>query len=406
MSALKYVQTPTFYQAGSGNIIGATSIVLTSFQDIYGNVLTMSDFGGEGYGTCESDTTNEEAFTFTGVTANANGTYSLTGVKTALAKSPYTETSGLVRQHAGGTKVVITDNVAFWNTFANKNNDETIGGQWTFTNTPIVPGTVSNASTTVKGVSKLNIAPEDATNPVAVGANVLVAYAIDSVGTDAYAITPTFPILSYQAGQTFTFKAGTANTGAATLNVSGLGAKTIKRQGTTTDLSTGDILINQIVVCVYDGTNMQMLAPNTVSLTTQVSGVLPVANGGTGLVTKNYNSGVVAGPNSNTTQNIAHGLGKTPAHIKITAFCSSTGVPEGAGSVGTYDGTSYGVLYYAPSGTNTIANIATNAIVFVSLAGGSVTDTVSAMDATNITLSCVVASGGAGNYLLWEAWGI
>lgn len=280
MSALKYVQTPTFYQAGGGSIIGATSVVLTSFTDIYGNVLTMTDFGGEGYGTCEPDTNNEEAFTFTGVTANANGTYSLTGVKTALAKSPYTETSALIRQHAGGTKVVITDNVAFWNTFTNKNNDETVNGQWTFTNTPIVPGTVSDASTTVKGVSKLSVAAALSTNPIVVGTNdprVPVAYAVDSVGTDSYAITPSPAITAYVAGQIFTFQAGTANTGAATLNVSALGAKTIKKL-VSSDLVTGDILANQIVSVIYDGTNMQIINPDMINASSQISGTIPVAN--------------------------------------------------------------------------------------------------------------------------------
>ncbi|WP_230677594.1 hypothetical protein, partial [Streptococcus pneumoniae] len=80
----------------------------------------------------------------------ANGTYTLTGVSTILAVSPYTEASGLVRSHAGGTKVVITDNVAFWNTFPNRKNDETIEGQWTFTLFPVTPSN-SNASTSVKG---------------------------------------------------------------------------------------------------------------------------------------------------------------------------------------------------------------------------------------------------------------
>lgn len=85
-------------------------------------------------------------------------------------------------------------------------------------------------------------------------------YAVDSVGTDSYAITIVPAITAYSAGQIFTFKAGTANTGACTLNVSGLGAKTIKKD-TTTDLATGDILANQIVMVQYDGTNMQMLSP-------------------------------------------------------------------------------------------------------------------------------------------------
>src|ERR1035437_7325847 len=169
--SINYVSSPTLYLSGSGVAIGATSIVLTSLTDIYGNILTMTDFGSKGYITLESDTTNSEQATFTGVVANANGTYTLTGIKTALAKSPYTETSALIRQHAGGTKVVVTDTVAFWNTFPNKNNDETVTGQWTFNNTPIVPGTVSDASTTVKGVSKLSVAPDVAATPIAVGTN-------------------------------------------------------------------------------------------------------------------------------------------------------------------------------------------------------------------------------------------
>lgn len=168
--ALNYVQSNTLYLSGSGVIIGATSIGLTNLTDIYANVLTMADFGTKGYGTLEPDTTNEEAFTFTGITANTNGTYTLTGVSTVLAKSPYTETSALIRAHSGGTKVVITDSAAFWNTFTNKNNDETINGQWTFTTFPVTPSN-SNASTTVKGVTKLSVAPVAPTNPIAVGDN-------------------------------------------------------------------------------------------------------------------------------------------------------------------------------------------------------------------------------------------
>lgn len=285
---IKYVQSNNLYLAGSGVVIGATSITVTSLTDIYANVLTMTDFGSKGYVTLEPDTSNEEAATFTGITANSNGTYTLTGVKTALAKSPYTEISGLIRQHSGGTKVVITDNTAFWNTFTNKNNDETIDGQWTFNNTPIVPGTVSDASTTVKGVSKTSVAPATANDPIVVGTNdprVPVAYAVDSVGTDAYAITPSPAETAYVTGKEYTFKAGTANTGAATLNVNSLGAKTIKKD-VSTDLATGDILANQIVTVKYDGTNFQMTSLVAGAKdATKFTGILPVVNGGTGLAT-------------------------------------------------------------------------------------------------------------------------
>lgn len=92
-------------------------------------------------------------------------------------------------------------------------------------------------------------------------------YAIDSVGTDSYAITVA-GVTSYVEGQTFKFKAGTANTGACSLNVNGLGAKTIKKD-VSSDLATGDILQNQIVTVIYDGTNMSMLNYIVIASTTQ-----------------------------------------------------------------------------------------------------------------------------------------
>lgn len=87
-------------------------------------------------------------------------------------------------------------------------------------------------------------------------------YAVDAAGTDNYAITITPVPTAYTTGDRFIFKAGTANTGACTLNVNSLGAKTIKIQGR--DLYTGEIVANQVVEVVYDGTDMRMLSiPDT-----------------------------------------------------------------------------------------------------------------------------------------------
>jgi hypothetical protein len=91
-------------------------------------------------------------------------------------------------------------------------------------------------------------------------------YAADSVGSDSYAITLTPAVTAYAAGQVFNFRAGTANTGACTLAVNGLSAITIKK-ALNVDLATGDILANQIVTVVYDGTNFQMLSPVSNGLT-------------------------------------------------------------------------------------------------------------------------------------------
>ena len=87
-------------------------------------------------------------------------------------------------------------------------------------------------------------------------------FATDSAGTDSYVITLSPAITAYVTNAEYRFIAGTANTGAATININGLGAKTIKKAagGLTTDLADNDIRAGQPVVLIYDGTNMQMVS--------------------------------------------------------------------------------------------------------------------------------------------------
>ncbi|MEW6039933.1 MAG: hypothetical protein AB1633_00230 [Elusimicrobiota bacterium] len=87
-----------------------------------------------------------------------------------------------------------------------------------------------------------------------------IIYAADSGSTDAYAITLTPAPSAYTAGMVIHFKANTANTGACTLNVNSLGAKTIKKNYNS-DLADNDIKAGQFVSVIYDGTNFQLLSP-------------------------------------------------------------------------------------------------------------------------------------------------
>jgi hypothetical protein len=86
------------------------------------------------------------------------------------------------------------------------------------------------------------------------------AFAADAGSNDTYVATLSPAITGYVTGAHYRFKANTANTGAATINLNGLGAKTIKKAagGITTDLADNDIRAGQWVDLVYDGTNMQM----------------------------------------------------------------------------------------------------------------------------------------------------
>ena len=88
----------------------------------------------------------------------------------------------------------------------------------------------------------------------------LVAFAADAGSTDAYAATLSPAPSAYTTGAHYRFKANTANTGAATINFNGLGAKNIVKAagGVTTALADNDIRAGQWVDLVYDGTNMQM----------------------------------------------------------------------------------------------------------------------------------------------------
>lgn len=86
-----------------------------------------------------------------------------------------------------------------------------------------------------------------------------INYAADAGSTDAYAVTLAPVPTAYTTGQVVVFKANTVNTGAATLNVNGLGAKTIKKS-VTGDLNDGDIAANQLVTVAYDGTNFQFVS--------------------------------------------------------------------------------------------------------------------------------------------------
>lgn len=84
-------------------------------------------------------------------------------------------------------------------------------------------------------------------------------YCGTSSGTDAITAATSPALTAYAAGNKFWFKAGGTNTGAATLNISSVGAKSIKKGGSSA-LVAGDITTGDIVVVVYDGTNMQMVS--------------------------------------------------------------------------------------------------------------------------------------------------
>jgi hypothetical protein len=283
------------------------------------------------------------------------------------------------------------------------------GGKWENAST-----STADASTTVKGVTKLDTTPASPVSPIAVGVNSAVLttasgtgtsaankiedqlgfqkgteiYAVDSAGTDAYAVALIPTPAAYVAGMTVRFKAGTANTAAATLNVNSLGTKTIKRPDGN-DLATGDILSGQIVEVSYDGTNFQLLSP----LTNKFSN---------GLAT--YIAGTASG-----TQTIAHSLGVIPKKVTLTArIVNSALSPEF--SIGHWDAIAQTCFYFSSqAGGN--GNTSTSFSIFVSVGNsdGYTNSGVVTVDATNITITWTRVQFGIGGVTLswdisWEAF--
>lgn len=96
---------------------------------------------------------------------------------------------------------------------------------------------------------------------------------------NAIALTPSPPLGAYVAGEAITFIAAGTNTGAVTVNVSGLGAKNVTKTGATA-LVAGEIVAGQLVTLRYDGTRYQVITPAVGALA--ALNTAPVANGGTG----------------------------------------------------------------------------------------------------------------------------
>jgi hypothetical protein len=87
-------------------------------------------------------------------------------------------------------------------------------------------------------------------------------YAVDGGSTDDYAISLDPAPSEYAEGLTIAFKANTANTGTATLDVNSLGQVAIKKN-TDKALESGDIEADSVVIVVYDGTNFQLQTPSS-----------------------------------------------------------------------------------------------------------------------------------------------
>lgn len=125
-------------------------------------------------------------------------------------------------------------------------------------------------------------------------------YATGTQTAGVYAVTLTPAATAYTAGMVVRFKADTASTGATDINVNGLGAKNIFRD-VTAELNANDILANEVVTLVYDGTNFQFFSTKTANFTSAEQNV-------------SQNTATIA---------VAHSLGVVPTRVRWVLVCKT-----------------------------------------------------------------------------------
>ena len=160
----KFVAALPTSLSGAGITTSVTSIGVTSATiKQTGQKLAITDFtctGGPGaYLTLEPGNAARQEFSVcSGLTQNSNGTAVFTGCTRGLSPVyPYTASSTMQFTHGGGTTVIVSNSPPFYDTFANKTNDGTITGQYTFASTslPQVALNTTNAQLTANGTNTL-----------------------------------------------------------------------------------------------------------------------------------------------------------------------------------------------------------------------------------------------------------
>ena len=210
-------------------------------------------------------------------------------------------------------------------------------------------------------------------------------------GTDTITATVSPSLTAYAVGQMFAFVAAATNTGAVTINISSLGAKSITKSGTTA-LIASDLTANYLYVIVYDGTQFQLVGVSSSTFATlTVTGVLTLS--GSGVQMTSSGTGAWKMPVGTTAQRPTGAQG-------LIRLNSTTGNPE------WYDSTSsswlpfsqnagYSVNYLVVAGGGGGAGAsASSGGAAGGGAGGLLTSSVSLVSGTAYTIT--VGAGGSG----------
>jgi len=131
------------YTLGASISSTATTITLSSFAlPVSGTLITMAVLNTDiAYGTIGPKTSSAEFISFTGVTQNADGTATLTGVTRGLNKvSPFTANASYRLPHSGQTLFILSDAPQVFSEYAALRSANTFGPVQEFTLLPTSSG--------------------------------------------------------------------------------------------------------------------------------------------------------------------------------------------------------------------------------------------------------------------------
>lgn len=129
-----YLQTQRFILQ-TAVTASATSITVQSFKTIAGTTITDSDIGSGVFATIDAGTEREEVVKITAISQNADTTATLTVTRGIGLGPTYSADSSLRQAHSAGSALILSNPAAFYDTFVNKLNDETMTGNLSV-NTP------------------------------------------------------------------------------------------------------------------------------------------------------------------------------------------------------------------------------------------------------------------------------
>ena len=170
---------------------------------------------------------------------------------------------------------------------------------------------------------------------------------------------------AYTTGMVIRFKAGASNTGAVTVNVDSLGAKSLKTLAGAA-LASGDLAAGYIVNATYDGADFRLHAPVASGIITGVTAGTGLSGGGTsGAVTVNLaNTTVAAG---------AYGSASAVPVITVDAQGRLTAASTAALGLSSISMATSRLLGRTTAGSGAIEEISVGA--GLSLSGGSLAAT-------------------------------